>query len=226
MADFGRPIDGLRHLPWKRLIAVALALGGLFIVGQVAGEWIRSGLGLEEQSGSADYLRMVVAPAAAVYVILTAIPFVPGVEVGLSLLMLFGGSIALVVYVCTVLALMLAYLVGRFVPFRYFIRIFKVLALTRAAELLEEVANLPTRQRLAFLLETAPSGVVPFLLRHRYLTLAIIINMPGNMIVGGGGGIAMIAGMSGMFAWPAFLLTTAVAVAPVPLLVYFIHYSW
>jgi hypothetical protein len=53
----------------------------------------------------------------------------------------------------------------------------------------------------------------------------VLINLPGNMLVGGGGGIALVAGMTRLFSWPAFLLTVAVAVAPVPLLIYFAQYS-
>jgi hypothetical protein len=46
-----------------------------------------------------------------------------------------------------------------------------------------------------------------------------LINMPGNSLIGGGGGIAMAAGYSRAFSYPAFLACAAVAVAPVPGLV-------
>ncbi|NNL35816.1 MAG: hypothetical protein HKP35_08360 [Silicimonas sp.] len=54
-------------------------------------------------------------------------------------------------------------------------------------------------------------------MRNRYLALAIAINVPGNSLVGGGGGLAFVAGASGLFSFPAFLLTIMLAVAPVPL---------
>jgi hypothetical protein len=61
--------------------------------------------------------------------------------------------------------------------------------------------------------------VVPFLLRHRYLALAIALNLPGNFLLGGGGGIALLAGVSRLYAVPGFLATVTCAVAPVPLAV-------
>jgi hypothetical protein len=66
--------------------------------------------------------------------------------------------------------------------------------------------------------EKAPPGVLPFLLRHRFIALAVAINLPGNILIGGGGGIAMFAGMSGIFPFPMYLLTIVLAVAPVPLI--------
>jgi hypothetical protein len=43
--------------------------------------------------------------AVALYVALLAVPFVPGIEIGLILLAMFGARIAPVVYGATVLAL-------------------------------------------------------------------------------------------------------------------------
>jgi len=60
--------------------------------------------------------------------------------------------------------------------------------------------------------------VVPFLLRHRYLVLAVLFNLPGNAIIGDGGGIALIAGMSRLFPFPKYVLLVCVAITPVPLL--------
>ena len=56
-------------------------------------------------------------------------------------------------------------------------------------------------------------------MRFRWLGLALLINMPGNSVIGGGGGIAMAVGYSRSFTDPAFLACAAVAVAPVPTLV-------
>jgi hypothetical protein len=56
-------------------------------------------------------------------------------------------------------------------------------------------------------------------MRFRWLALALLINMPGNTVIGGGGGIAMAVGYSRTFTYPAFLACAAVAVAPVPALV-------
>jgi len=49
----------------------------------------------------------------------------------------------------------------------------------------------------------------------------LVLNLPGNSLVGGGGGIAFIAGLSGMFSYIGFILAIAIAVAPVPVFFYF-----
>ena len=60
--------------------------------------------------------------------------------------------------------------------------------------------------------------VLKILLLYRYLALALAINMPGNIVLGGGGGIAMMAGLSRMFDPLPFLLTVLIAVLPIPLI--------
>jgi hypothetical protein len=47
--------------------------------------------------------------------------------------------------------------------------------------------------------------------------LAIVLNLPGNIVIGGGGGIALMAGASRLYSVPGFLVTIVLAVAPVPL---------
>ncbi len=56
-------------------------------------------------------------------------------------------------------------------------------------------------------------------MRYRYLALAVALNVPGNYLIGGGGGIALFAGVTRLYSIPGFLLTIIVAVAPVPLAV-------
>ncbi len=45
------------------------------------------------------------------------------------------------------------------------------------------------------------------------------LNIPGNTLIGGGGGISLAAGMSRLFRVWRFLLVLAIAVAPVPLII-------
>ena len=52
-----------------------------------------------------------------------------------------------------------------------------------------------------------------------YLALAVALNIPGNYLIGGGGGIALFAGVSRLFSVPGFVITIMLAVAPVPLAV-------
>ena len=53
----------------------------------------------------------------ALYALVLAIPFVPGVEIGLSMMMIRGADAALPVYLATIAGLTLAYLVGRYVRY-------------------------------------------------------------------------------------------------------------
>ena len=46
--------------------------------------------------------------------------------------------------------------------------------------------------------------IATFLLRHRYLLFALLINMPGNSVLGGGGGIALVSGFARLYRWPPF----------------------
>lgn len=55
-----------------------------------------------------------IALVLALYVLLLSLPFVPGAEIGLALLVGFGSVVAWPVYLATVLALSIAFAAGRF----------------------------------------------------------------------------------------------------------------
>lgn len=157
--------------------------------------------------------------AMAVYVVLMVIPFMPAAEIGFSMLMVFGAKIAFLVYVSTVAALTVAYFIGRLLPDPLIARVFGTLGLTRAQSFMARLDGLSAEQRMNRLAHDSAARLVPALFRHRFLGLAVLLNLPGNVVVGGGGGIALVAGMSRLFPLPAYLLTVALAVAPVPLIV-------
>lgn len=165
-------------------------------------------------------LHAMVLAAAGLYILLMAVPFMPGLEIGLALLLLLGGSGALLVYLCTVLALSVSFCCGRFVPQRALSRLLSWLYFDRAAGLVAHLESLPAKERLHGLYEMVPSGFVPFVLRHRYLSVMVVLNLPGNVLLGGGGGIAVLSGMSRLMPFYLFLPTVALAVAPVPLAFY------
>jgi hypothetical protein len=106
------------------------------------------------------------------------------------------------------------------VPARACAGLLDILGLDRARDLVLGMAPLGPAARQALLLERAPSRLLPVLLRHRYLTLAAAFNLPGNSLIGGGGGIALVAGMSGLYGTAPYVATVALAVAPVPLLLW------
>jgi len=160
----------------------------------------------------------IVIGSAILYVVLMALPFIPGIEVGLMLMAMLGVGGIVLVYLCTVLALSLSFLAGRLLPPRYVARALGWLRLERARKLVTELEPLAAEERFRFLARSTPSRIVPFLLRHRYLVLAVLFNLPGNVVIGDGGGIALIAGMSRLFPFPKFVFLVCLAITPVPLL--------
>jgi hypothetical protein len=162
-------------------------------------------------------LRWMIAAAIVAYAAVMAVPFVPAAEIGFALLLLFGPQVALLVYLSTVLALMLPYLIGRAVPPNLCARALGFFGLHRASDLAQRLTALDANARLELLLAQAPARFIPALLRHRYLALAVVLNLPGNTLLGGGAGIALCAGMCGLYAPHGFVVAVAIAVAPMPI---------
>jgi len=96
---------------------------------------------------------------------------------------------------------------------------FESLGLHRAKTLVQSLRHLNTEQRFDVLIKHAPKRIIPALLKHRYLAIIVVLNVPGNAVIGGGGGIALFAGMSGLFTFPRFLASVALAALPVPLII-------
>ena len=83
------------------------------------------------------------------------------------------------------------------------------------------LSSLVTHDRLLHLTENAPNRLGPFILRHRYILLMLVLNLQGNSLIGGGGRIASIAGFSGLFSYHGYLLAILIAVSPVPMFFFF-----
>jgi uncharacterized membrane protein YdjX (TVP38/TMEM64 family) len=199
-------------------IALKLALLIALLVGaSYAGKWVMGQFDPHLTPASEPMIHRMIMTAMAVYVLLMMLPFVPGVEIGLGLMVMFGAKIVPLVYLATVLALTLAFLIGRLLPQRSIAEIFDLLRLRRTSGMLRRLEPLDSQQRLEFLLQHASVRLVPFLLRHRFIALAIALNLPGNALIGGGGGICLVAGFSRLFTLPHYVLTVGLAVLPVPL---------
>lgn len=177
-----------RHLV---LLRTALVLAAVIVaVLQLAGT---PPLWLQQGSDSA----LVLVATCVIYALVLAIPFVPSVELGLLIMVLFGPPGAAGAYLATCTGLSSAYLIGR--------------RLGRAAPL-DRITLLKTyRARLKAPSAGLPAGLLPV------LSLMTLLNMPGNTAIGGGGGIAMAYGAGRLLTLPAFLATVAVATAFLPL---------
>jgi len=207
-------------------IALRLAVLAAFLAAlHFGGSWLLGPIGSRFETAYETYGASALYTVVGVYVIALALPFVPGIEISLGLLMVFGHEGVAIVYGATLLALSLSYGAGRLVPLRWFARLSGWLHLQQGQALMQRLEPLGREERLRVLVETAPVRFVPFLLRHRYVTIAVAFNLPGNALVGGGGGIGVMAGMSGLFRFDRYLLTVCVAISPIPLAI-LAHAAW
>jgi len=202
--------EARRRLPlYLKLIAI-LAIALLLIAG---GSWLADQINMQ----ISPHREAVLLLAVIAYILLMAIPFMPAIEVGLGLMLLMGSTGAVLAYVCTLIALSISFFIGRVVPPRSVCRFFRWLHLFKACELIAELGPLSHQERLELLHAKAPSKLTPILLRHRYLAIAIALNLPGNAIIGGGGGIGFITGMSMIVKFRTYIAVLALAIAPLPL---------
>jgi hypothetical protein len=211
---------------WPAWFKTALRL--LLLVGVLAFLYYGTEFFLERFDLDRLYERWgvpVLVVSAAAFILLLSIPFVPGMELGVAMMMLFGVRGVLLVYGATLAALSLSYLVGRFIPLGAVGALLGWLHLRRAKGFVERLERLSAQERLGLLLEVSPGRLVPFLVRHRYIAVAVVLNLPGNAVIGGGGGIGLLAGVSGIFSYPRYLLMAAIAILPLPLM-FLAKYYW
>ncbi|HKL64683.1 MAG TPA: hypothetical protein VJ886_01115 [Roseovarius sp.] len=197
-----------------RLCLIALLAVGLHFIFVWAEAWITR----NEYGWAMPGLLLAVL---VIYAVLIAIPFVPGVEIGLSVLAAGGAGIAPLVWMATASGLSLAFVVGCTVPLAWLRRVLTDLHMIRAAHLVARFEALPRKGRVAFVHSVLPRKYCGWIVKFRYLNLAVLINIPGNSVIGGGGGIAFLCGLSGTFRAPLAILTIALATAPVPLTIWF-----
>ncbi|KMK67136.1 hypothetical protein [Puniceibacterium sp. IMCC21224] len=200
------------------LLRMALRLGAVAVVvwvGLQGLDW------LHETTDSPAFNMTALGLILLVYALLLAVPFMPGIEIGFTLLMMRGAEAAPFVWAATVLGLMLAYLAGQWFSLRWITGLLRDLRMTGTADMIARLNDLPSDQRLRFLCQRAPGWLTPVIRDWRYLALALLVNLPGNVVIGGGGGLALLAGFSRIFAVAATLLTFVLCTAPLPVLVWF-----
>lgn len=181
-----------------------------------------SHMGFHDAQAMLSTMRDAVgAPAlmllALTYAVALAMPFIPGVELGLLIMAVFGPVGAIVAHAATIGGLSLAYAVGRVLPERVIVELARRLGIAMPRDgVASAMQSLIAKSRLG---RSAPRRLGALLFEYRYLTLAVCLNFPGNAALGGGGGIALLCGLSKQFGWRSFLLTVAIATSPLPILV-------
>lgn len=194
-----------------------IILLAIIVLLNIGGTWLSHIIDFQLFPRHEPVLHVIVLAAVVLYIVLMATPFMPGIEIGLALMLLLGSKGAVLVYLCTLAALSISFTIGRKIPSRFIYLFLNWLHLYKASVLVRQLESLNQRERLEFLYEKAPSRIAPFLLNHRYLAIATVINLPGNALIGGGGGIGLIVGLSKIIPFHAYLVVLAIAVAPVPL---------
>lgn len=196
---------------------IALFYFLLFGGGWLLGQWLPDVANVSVSPRSEPHVHRMIMTAMVVFIIASATPFVPGAEIGFGLILLFGGKIAPLVYLGMVFALLLAFMVGRLIPLSWLAASFGFVGLERARNFVLGQQSLSPQTRIESLTENVPSRLAKLMLRNRYFLIIAVLNLPGNSLMGGGGGIALLAGISGLFSVPKMVLTVTFAVAPVPL---------
>ena len=201
----------------KRFLKISLVFG-LLVLLNYGGRMVVDQINFQLWPEHENLMITVFWLSVAVYVLWMALPFVPGIELGLAIMVMLGPKGVVLVYLCTLLSLSLSFALGRLIPLKTFSRFLGWLHLQKAKNLVLQLEPLNSEEKLDFLLRTAPSRIIPYLLKHRYLMIAVALNLPGNVIIGGGGGIGVIAGMSNLCPFPKYLLFVSLAITPLPIL--------
>lgn len=221
MQPSDNPDPDTQRFGWRSILRTALRLLTIALIAWLMHLLINWAMENTETMQAATRMPVIIlALLLLAYAVMIAVPFVPGIEIGLSLMLLQGGVVAPWVYIATLMGLMLAYCVGAMVPYRLLRQTLFDLHLYRACRLVEKIEPLDSAARLALLQDRLPARIAPIAIRYRTLVLALLINIPGNSVIGGGGGIMLFAGMSRLFNASTTALVLAVAVAPVPVLMW------
>lgn len=208
--DISVPFKSSRCIKLLLLVIVVVLLNS-------GGGWLAHQINFQLYPRHEPYLHLVILGSFGLYILLMTLPFMPGIEIGLTLMLFLGSKGVILVYLCTLIALSLSFLFGRKIPLPKFAKFLDWLHLKKARDLILEMEPLSASQRVTILHKKAPAKIVPHLLNHRYLAIALLLNLPCNAVVGGGGGIGLIVGMSGLISYTRYLLLIAVSISPVPI---------
>ncbi|WP_420860076.1 hypothetical protein [Marivivens marinus] len=194
-----------------RMVLRLALIGVLVLAGYWAMDWV--------MRNEAAETWPVILGLILIYGFLISIPFLPGIEVGLGLLLMEGPDVAPLVWAGTVVGLSLAYCVGHFLPGRMLHTFFADLRMVQACQLVDRLDRLPPEDRLSWLRARLPGWIAARLGTGRYVILGLVVNLPGSALIGGGGGIALTAGLSRLFRPGLVVLTFVIATSPVPIAV-------
>ncbi|NOX75742.1 MAG: hypothetical protein GXP17_03825 [Gammaproteobacteria bacterium] len=141
--------------------------------------------------------------ASLAYTLMLAIPYMPSMTLGLLMMATFGNEGILAAWLCTMMGLNLSFAGGRYLTINHCLK------------------TVDSKKRLARWIHYVQRRVEERPGWARHIAIATLLNLPGNSLLGGGGGIAMFCGTLRSISWPCFVVTVAIATAVLPLLIYF-----
>lgn len=154
--------------------------------------------------------------ASLFYILMLSIPFFPGVEIAWLMILIYGKDAIILVYFLTICGLCISFGIGRWFEKSWLTTWLNLPQLKKQFAIrTEDIKNKFSRLHPKLVSALSPVSVSSI---HRYFILALVINLPGNTIIGGGGGISLICGLNPHFSWKGFITTLAIATAPMPLL--------
>lgn len=214
-----KPLIAWRESTWATTLARLAVVVAVIVLANFGASTLADTLKIQIWPSHMETIDRAVLVSVILYTVLMATPFLPGIEIGLALMVMLGPKGVVITYICTLVALTVSFALGRVFPAHVLVSLLRWLHLRRAAALLERFNATEPAGRLEFLAENTHGRSIRVLLNHRYLLLALLLNLPGNVLLGGGGGIAMMAGMSRLYSFPRYLPLISVAILPGPVLV-------
>ena len=175
---------------------VLLVRGYLPEVNSIHAQWV-------EYRDSLGFSSFIIG--LALYTLLLAIPFVPGIELALILLLLFGEKWVFFIYFATIIGLTLSFYAGRTLRNKHGIDPSEWSYIKTLFKKLKETPGSTSNSRLGSLVKSP------------ILSLAILLNMPFNTAIGGGGGIAFGCGLASGYSLKSFLAGVSLATLPFPI---------
>ena len=133
-------------------------------------------------------LFWILVVTSSVYALALAVPFLPAVELGWMIMAAFGKPAILSIWFATPIGLLVAFALG------YWMREWPWVGRLR-----ERFQNRVEQATGTGFGDRALRFADRRIASHPYWVLVVLINLPGNWLIGGGGGIGILAGASGMY---------------------------
>jgi hypothetical protein len=105
----------------KLILKISLVIGFLLLI-NFAGGLVVERINFQLWPEHEHLMITVVWLVIAVYILWMALPFVPGIELGLALMVMLGHKGVILVYACTLLSLSLSFVIGGLIPLSAFSR--------------------------------------------------------------------------------------------------------